>query len=244
MVTWLLARLFPDWEHHVDGLHREMLTCLPRQGAVLDLGCGANDALESYRTDTLEVWGTDLQTHPHLRYPEWFRPLGPDGRIPFPEASFDVVCARWVLEHVREPGPFLAEVSRVLKPGGRFVAHTVNTGHYVTWLRRAIGLLPHSLNQKVVRWMYGRDCHDTFPAYYRLNTERRLRRATAGTPLHLVRLTRYPDPAYFSFWEPLERLAARVDRLLDRLHPALGRLYFTAVFHKQEACERPLAAAA
>ena len=44
--------------------------------------------------------------------------------IPFPEASFDLVYCRQVLEHVRQPEALLAEVKRVLVPGGRFAGST------------------------------------------------------------------------------------------------------------------------
>jgi len=43
------------------------------------------------------------------------------GRLPFPRSSFDAVVACLVLEHVADVDGALAEVGRVLAPGGRFV---------------------------------------------------------------------------------------------------------------------------
>jgi SAM-dependent methyltransferase len=43
-------------------------------------------------------------------------------RLPFPDASFDVVHARQVLHHANDLGRLCAEVHRVLKPGGLLVA--------------------------------------------------------------------------------------------------------------------------
>lgn len=39
-------------------------------------------------------------------------------RFPFPDASFDVVTSTSVLEHAQNPEEYMAEISRVLKPGG------------------------------------------------------------------------------------------------------------------------------
>lgn len=43
-------------------------------------------------------------------------------RLPFADASFDLVHARQVLHHARDLGKFCAELHRVLKPGGMLVA--------------------------------------------------------------------------------------------------------------------------
>jgi ubiquinone/menaquinone biosynthesis C-methylase UbiE len=42
--------------------------------------------------------------------------------LPFPAASFDTVVTTLVLCSVRHPGQALAEIRRVLRPGGRFLA--------------------------------------------------------------------------------------------------------------------------
>jgi SAM-dependent methyltransferase len=227
-----LRRVFPRDIHHVAGFHDAIREVLPSRGRVLDLGCGVNADLEAYRTDEREVWGTDFQAHPELRHAEWFRLLGSDGAIPFPDRHFDTVAAVMVLEHVANPRAFLREVARILRSGGRFVAHTISGTHYVTFIRRLIGLLPHRINQSLVNVLYGRAEVDTFPAYYRLNTESRVRRFNAGAGLELANVRRYADPGYFRFAGPIENLTILADRILDALAPGWGRLYVTFTLEK------------
>ena len=43
-------------------------------------------------------------------------------RLPFPDATFDVVITSEVLEHIQDDVTAIAEMVRVLKPGGRFAA--------------------------------------------------------------------------------------------------------------------------
>ncbi|HEY2656589.1 MAG TPA: class I SAM-dependent methyltransferase [Solirubrobacteraceae bacterium] len=96
---------------------------------VLDLGCGDGGSVDRFRSVDPEVrWvGLDVPDSPEVRT----RRRGDaefqsfDGvTIPFPEASFDLVYCRQVLEHVRHPEPLLAEVRRVLAPGGCFAGST------------------------------------------------------------------------------------------------------------------------
>ncbi len=44
------------------------------------------------------------------------------GRLPFADNRFDLVFSKSVLEHIHKPRQYLAEIYRVLKPGGVFVA--------------------------------------------------------------------------------------------------------------------------
>lgn len=101
-----------------------------------------------------------------------------DGRLPLVDASIDVIVCDYVLEHVADPAAFVAEVDRVLKPGGYFCARTAHAAHYV-----AIGarLVP---NRNHRRWLGRlqpeRESVDVFPTAYKLNTRRRITAAFAG----------------------------------------------------------------
>jgi len=88
-------------------------------GRVLDVGCGIGDFL-AYRPGTV---GVDINPHAV----EWCRQQGFDSRVmepdrlPFEDGGFDAVVLDNVLEHLAEPGPLLAEIRRVLVPGGRLL---------------------------------------------------------------------------------------------------------------------------
>ena len=229
----LLRRLFPADEHHVRGLHAVVEQLMPERGRILDLGCGTSTELARYRSADREVWGTDFEAHSNTYPLEWFRTFGSGGSIPFPADSFDLVVAIMVMEHVESPSLFFSEVARVLRPGASFVGHTISGNHYVTWLRRLIGLLPHSVSQWLVRKLYGRAEEDTFPTFYRLNRRAQIERACRLTELNITALTRYADPGYFQFSAPLQAAAVVADRLLESFAQGWGRLYFTVTIRKQ-----------
>jgi 2-polyprenyl-6-hydroxyphenyl methylase/3-demethylubiquinone-9 3-methyltransferase len=107
---------------------------------VLDLGCGAGFLSNFLATHGHRVTGIDTTTenlivaklHDDTRRVAYQR--GDACELPFPDASFDVVCAMDLLEHVEQPHRLIAEASRVLRPGGKFVFHTFNRN----WLANLI----------------------------------------------------------------------------------------------------------
>jgi SAM-dependent methyltransferase len=131
----LLGGVIPA-DHHRQTLADDLLLAhyarLAREGAgdrVLDLGCGAGDSVEQFRSLNPGVhWlGVDLERSPEVaertRTDAEFRTF--DGRsIPEEDGAVDVVYCKQVLEHVEEPRPLLADVARVLRPGGLFLGST------------------------------------------------------------------------------------------------------------------------
>jgi len=226
---------FPDDIDSQRAYHRELQAWLPRQGALLDLGCGDLRELARYRTADRQVWGTDFERHPRLREDEWFRTLPADGRLPFADATFDLVATTWVLEHVAKPVAFCREVARVLRPGGKLVGLTANGAHYVTLISRLVGCLPHEVTQQIVYRLYGRLPQDTHPTHYRINTPGQLRRSARCAGLKVGQIAQFANPDYFSFSAPLRRLAIVTDWLLERMLPGLGRLYLVATLEKPAA---------
>jgi SAM-dependent methyltransferase len=72
---------------------------------------------------------------------------GTGEQLPFSDASFDLVIAWDVVEHVQDPALLLAELARVLRPGGRVLLTVINRlafrdPHYhlplLNWLPRPL----------------------------------------------------------------------------------------------------------
>ena len=55
--------------------------------------------------------------------------VGDVQELPFAEGEFDVAVANWMLYHVPDLDRGVAELARVLRPGGRLVAITNGAGH-------------------------------------------------------------------------------------------------------------------
>ena len=115
---------------------------------MLDLGCGAGDSVALFRArDSGVQWvGLDVPGSPEarerIRRDARFETF--DGTsIPFADGSFELVYCKQVLEHVRRPEPLLAEVRRVLAPGGWFAGSTSQLEPYHSlsvWNYTPVGL--------------------------------------------------------------------------------------------------------
>ena len=84
---------------------------------ILDFGCGAGQMVRQLREGGYKAYGTDIV--PSEQY-EFLRviPDSGDYRIPFEEGMFDAIISCSVLEHVKNLPIAVAEMHRVLKPGG------------------------------------------------------------------------------------------------------------------------------
>lgn len=100
------------------------------EGPILDVGCntGYGTAILRERTG-LEVTGVDVSAAAvemaRERHGGDFHVV--DGRtLPFDDGAFGTVTSFQVIEHIEEPVGFLAEIRRVLRPGGRVFLTTPN----------------------------------------------------------------------------------------------------------------------
>jgi len=111
---------------------------------LLDVGCGPGSITRGFaeRLAPGQVIGLDLAGDilaaarqdaaarglANLQYEE-----GSVYQLPFPDASFDVVFAHQVLQHLREPGAALRELLRVVRSGGLVAVRDVDWGTASYW---------------------------------------------------------------------------------------------------------------
>ena len=122
----------------------QRLGLVPAGLQVLDAGCGGGLLAEQFAALGCAVTGID-QSVPTLEAARAhaqksalsIRYLhGTAEHLPFDTASFDVVCCCDVLEHVDLVDTVIAELARVLKPGGVLLFDTINR----TWRSKLVAI--------------------------------------------------------------------------------------------------------
>ncbi len=129
-VNWLVERL-----------HREVVTdsvMTHARGRLLDVGCGSRPFLQLLADHSTRAFGVEIdrQRYGRVRAESGERLVAetesnedvpqPDAwadglRLPFDDCIFETVVSFQVLEHVPKPSVLMAEMCRVLTPGGTLV---------------------------------------------------------------------------------------------------------------------------
>ena len=125
-------------------------------GTVLEVGAGTGLALPHYGAG-VTVTGIDFSVEMLAKARARVETMGltrieslqrMDARaMDFPDASFDTVAAMHILSVVPEPERVMAEIARVLKPGGRVVIvnHFASTSGLMAWMERRMAALDNLL---------------------------------------------------------------------------------------------------
>ena len=144
MIGWLYDLLGRSQERGELGqIRRSLLAGL--EGDVLEVGAGTGANLPHYRHATRVV---AVEPDPsmakrigpkaaHASVPVEVVDAGVE-RLPLPDGSFDAAVSTFVLCSVAEPATALAEVRRVLRPGGTLVVleHVAGDGKLRRWQER------------------------------------------------------------------------------------------------------------
>jgi SAM-dependent methyltransferase len=114
---WGMARGIERHNFLILRISHERIKRFPYHGRVVDLGCGSAHYKETVLRTADEYIGVDWKNSMHDQsrvnvFADFTKPL------PFPDAYADTVISFYVLEHLPEPGFFLLECNRILRPGG------------------------------------------------------------------------------------------------------------------------------
>jgi SAM-dependent methyltransferase len=102
----------------------------PARGRVLEVGCGLGHLL-AWLVDRYQVFGTDINawalSQARRNVPAaHFALLSAEELGGFSEAAFQILIAKHVVEHLPHPERAVAEMSRILAPGGLLILATPN----------------------------------------------------------------------------------------------------------------------
>jgi SAM-dependent methyltransferase len=221
-------RKHPHWQPATEVFAAAVRANLASEVRLLDLGCGRGGLVEQLAHDRAQMIGVDpdfdsLVEH-RLRMP---RAQARSAQLPFASASFDLVLASWLLEHLETPTRDFCEVGRVLRPGGAFIFITPNGAHPLSFLNRLMGRLERTQGWLVSR-LYGRAAADAFPAYYRANTRATLAVLAGAAHMDLSLLHAIPDPTYLAFTPALFQVMQSIEGRL----PSSRALHLVGIMHK------------
>ncbi len=200
------------------GMYARLLATIVRHAkpddVILDAGCGSGRVFQHRQADNVgRIVGIDVTDEPRENENLTDATKGDLRALPFRDNQFDMAIVSHVAEHLVDPADTFAEMSRVLKPGGRLLLLTPNRWHYVPLVAR---LVPHRLHIVFNNWR-GIATADIFPTQYRANTAGRLRALSNDAGLDVESLEQSEtEPEYLAFHLIPYTLGVVYERLVNR----------------------------
>ncbi|MBN1595498.1 class I SAM-dependent methyltransferase [candidate division FCPU426 bacterium] len=112
-----------------------LAAALPAGARVLDAGCGSG-YVSNGLASRLELVGVDIEEEAvaFCRQHRQGTFIRADlQKLPFDPDTFDLILFTNTIEHLYDPHPVLAELARILKPGGKLLVSTENCAN-VGWI--------------------------------------------------------------------------------------------------------------
>ncbi len=98
------------------------------RGRLLDLGCGRAPLRSLYQDRADQIVFADIESRDATLAPFVLADAAAD--LPFADDAFDVVVLSDVLEHLSSPRDTIADIARILRPGGTLIGNTP----YLYWI--------------------------------------------------------------------------------------------------------------
>ena len=178
---------------------------------VLDLGCSGGLFASHVRAAGHHVTGVDLVEIPGVRErtDHFIKARLEDGIPGEAGDGFDVVVVADIIEHLPQPALVLADICRVLRPGGQVMLSVPNFAH---WYPRA----------RVVSGLFGYDRRGILDeTHLRFFTRRTLRRLVRSSGLDILQEQSTGVPKKAMTGGPVGRLTKAIERLLVHARPTL-----------------------
>jgi 2-polyprenyl-3-methyl-5-hydroxy-6-metoxy-1,4-benzoquinol methylase len=130
------------WFQHPNvRVFEKIAAALPKEGQLLDLGCGRGDLLRYLKRRTLSTLSlTGIDVAPNAL--DWdITFIQGDLETHYFEHQYDVVVSLAVIEHLRDVRAFIKHVSALTRGGGTIVISTVNDRSLLFRLARGLNLI-------------------------------------------------------------------------------------------------------
>lgn len=213
------------------------------QAAWLDIGCGHHvfgHWMEREQAEILRkcrfVVGADLELEAVRKHRGIKNKVLADLRsVPFKPASFDLITANMVFEHLEDPTAVLSQIGLLLKPDGLVVFHTPNLRNYLVF---AASLVPGALKRRITQFLDGRADKDIFPTSYRINTPGRVRELAQGAGFKVLQLSLVNSSPVTAMLGPLVVVELLITRLLNLARFRNCRSNIIALLQKTGSMDR------
>jgi SAM-dependent methyltransferase len=205
----------PGWRDGTTEFHAICANSVPPAPKILEVGAGPTNATSAFLASLGELHGIDVSDEVFGNQHLSSSALIEGDRFPLPDAAFDLVVSNYVVEHVANPRAHLAEIERVLKPGGAYVFRTPNLVHYVAMVSR---LTPHRFHRFAANRLraLGPDEHEPWPTVYAMNLPAAVRRYARDAGLVVERLDLVEkEPSYGMYARPLFLAFMTYERLVN-----------------------------
>jgi ubiquinone/menaquinone biosynthesis C-methylase UbiE len=218
----IISRVIPHIEYHQNRYARGLEEAITPGVRWLDVGAGTqiHGGWVGLKEQELVaraqfIVGCDMVVEHLRRNASLSAAVGADANhLPFADASFDVVTANMVVEHLEDPMAMFSEVARVLRPGGRFLFVTPNKQNPVVFL--ASILLSRPARKAMARVFENRAEEHIFYTFYRANTRGDMRTLAARLPFKPKVIETFNSYPFARKPWPLTMLEALWIRLIQR----------------------------